>query len=201
MHVWWRDPQSPSFAGAKASPRVPYYSWSKEFLEAGKCWPAGDTARAATTDEVSSLRREAQDLKEVVAEQALELRCSKKHDRGWGGANMRLPASEKLEIIRSWSSNRICRPGERLSMLGIKPSTFYRWYDRHRSSGPEALEDKPSKPGSGLVNRIPDDVRQRVVMMAFEQPELSSRELATSGPPTPTAITSRIIGLSAIEGP
>src|SRR6185437_356800 len=49
-----------------------YYSWSKEFLEAGKRRLAGDTARAATTDEVKQLRREAQDLKEVVAEQALE---------------------------------------------------------------------------------------------------------------------------------
>src|SRR5512135_672142 len=49
-----------------------YYSWSKEFLEAGKRRLAGDTARAATTDEVKQLRREALDLKEVVAEQALE---------------------------------------------------------------------------------------------------------------------------------
>ena len=52
-----------------------YYSWSKEFLEAGKRRLAGDTARAATTDEVKQLRHEAQDLKEVVAEQALELNC------------------------------------------------------------------------------------------------------------------------------
>jgi len=55
-----------------------YYSWSKEFLEAGKRRLAGDTARAATSDEVKSLRREAQNLKEVVAEQALELRLLKK---------------------------------------------------------------------------------------------------------------------------
>src|SRR3974390_1111894 len=55
-----------------------YYSWSKEFLEAGKKRLAGDTARAATTEEVKQLRREAQDLKEVVAEQALELRLLKK---------------------------------------------------------------------------------------------------------------------------
>ena len=52
------------------------------------------------------------------------------------------------------------------------------WYDRFRSGGPEALEDKPSKPDR-VWNRIPDDIRQRVVMMAFEQPELSPRELAT----------------------
>ena len=55
-----------------------YYNWSKEFLEAGKKRLAGDTARAATTDEVKVLRRETRDLKEVVAEQALELRLLKK---------------------------------------------------------------------------------------------------------------------------
>ena len=44
-----------------------YYNWSKEFLEAGKKRLAGDTARAATTEEVKVLRREARDLKEVVA--------------------------------------------------------------------------------------------------------------------------------------
>jgi transposase len=55
-----------------------YYGWSKEFLEAGKRRLAGDTARAATTDEVKALRQEAQSLKEVVAEQTLELRLLKK---------------------------------------------------------------------------------------------------------------------------
>src|ERR1700741_3627410 len=44
-----------------------YYSWSKEFLEAGKRRLAGDTARAATSDEVKELRRQTQDLKEVGA--------------------------------------------------------------------------------------------------------------------------------------
>ena len=43
-----------------------YYNWSKEFLEAGKKRLAGDTARAATTDEVKVLRRETRNLKEVV---------------------------------------------------------------------------------------------------------------------------------------
>ena len=55
-----------------------YYSWSKEFLEAGKRRLAGDTARSATTSEVKDLKHQAQELKEVVAEQALELRLLKK---------------------------------------------------------------------------------------------------------------------------
>ena len=62
-----------------------YYSWSKEFLEAGKKRLAGDTAREASTGEVKALRREARDLKEVVAEQALELRLLKKSMTGGGG--------------------------------------------------------------------------------------------------------------------
>ncbi len=62
-----------------------YYNWSKEFLEAGKKRLAGDTARAATTDEVKVLRREARELKEVVAEQALELRLLKKSMIADGG--------------------------------------------------------------------------------------------------------------------
>ena len=61
-----------------------YYSWSKEFLEAGEKRLAGDTARAANTDEVKELRREAKDLKEVVAEQTLELRLLKKACWGMG---------------------------------------------------------------------------------------------------------------------
>ena len=49
-----------------------HYGWSKEFLEAGKRQLAGDTARAATSDEVKDLRREATALKEVVADLTLE---------------------------------------------------------------------------------------------------------------------------------
>jgi transposase len=62
-----------------------YYNWSKEFLEAGKKRLAGDTARAATSDEVKVLRKEARDLKEVVAEQALALRILKKSMIADGG--------------------------------------------------------------------------------------------------------------------
>ena len=58
-----------------------YYSWSKEFLEAGKKRLAGDTARAATGDEVKALRREAGALKEVVAELTLENRLDRKSTR------------------------------------------------------------------------------------------------------------------------
>jgi transposase len=62
-----------------------YYVWSKEFMDAGKRRLAGDTARAATTDEVKDLCREASALKEVVADLMLENRLLKKSMIADGG--------------------------------------------------------------------------------------------------------------------
>jgi len=69
-----------------------YYTWSgrrrpkvNEFMEAGKRRLAGDTARAATTDEVKDLRREARALKECVADLTLENRLLKKSMIADGG--------------------------------------------------------------------------------------------------------------------
>jgi putative transposase len=45
------------------------------------------------------------------------------------------------------------------------------------SGGPEALEDRSSQPGQ-VWNRIPDDVREQVLQLALDEPELSPRELA-----------------------
>ena len=61
-----------------------YYSWSKEFLEAGRNRLAGDTARHATAPEVKELRSEAAVLKEVVADLTLENRLLKKSMFGDG---------------------------------------------------------------------------------------------------------------------
>jgi transposase len=55
-----------------------YYSWSREFLEAGKKRLAGDTGRQATAGEVKDLKREMRDMKELVAELSLENRLLKK---------------------------------------------------------------------------------------------------------------------------
>ncbi len=62
-----------------------YYSWSKEFLEAGKKRLSGDTARQASSSEVKELRHEMRDLKEALAEQVLENRLLKKSMIGDGG--------------------------------------------------------------------------------------------------------------------
>ena len=55
-----------------------YYKWSKTFLEAGKKRLNGDTVREATSDDVSDLRRENEQLKQLVAELSLKNRGLKK---------------------------------------------------------------------------------------------------------------------------
>ncbi len=91
---------------------------------------------------------------------------------------MRYPASEKLEIIRIVEQSRL--PARRtLQQLGIPRATFHRWYDRFRTDGVEALEDRPPRPGR-VWNRIPEDVRDRIVELALNKPELSPRELAVT---------------------
>jgi putative transposase len=64
-----------------------------------------------------------------------------------------------------------------LDKLGIPRATFYRWYDRYRTGGPEALSDHRSRPDR-VWNRIPEDVRSQIIDLALEIPELSPRELA-----------------------
>ena len=89
---------------------------------------------------------------------------------------MRYPASEKLEIIRLVEQSHL--PVRRtLEMLGIPRATFYRWYDLYQTGGPEALEDRPSRP-SRVWNRIPDEIREQIVQLALDEPELSPRELS-----------------------
>ena len=89
---------------------------------------------------------------------------------------MRYPASEKLEIIRLVEESTL--PVRRtLEKIGIPRATFYRWYDLYHTGGPEALEDQQPKPDR-VWNRIPDDVRDRIIRLALDEPALSPRELA-----------------------
>lgn len=64
-----------------------YYKWSKEFLEAGKKRLQGDTAREATSSEVEDLRKENEQLKSLVAEQAIKIRTYKKSLSGLESAS------------------------------------------------------------------------------------------------------------------
>jgi putative transposase len=89
---------------------------------------------------------------------------------------MRYPACEKLEIIRLVDQSHLS-VRRTLEHLGIPRATFYRWYDRYQTGGPEALEDCSPRP-ERVWNQIPDDVRGRIVDLALDEPELSPRELA-----------------------
>jgi len=55
-----------------------YYKWSKSFLEAGKRRLKGDTIREANSDEVAEIRKENEQLKQLVAELSLKNRVLKK---------------------------------------------------------------------------------------------------------------------------
>jgi transposase InsO family protein len=88
---------------------------------------------------------------------------------------MRYPASEKLEIIRLVEHSHLS-VRRTLAQIGVPPATFYRWYDLHQTGGPEALEDRSPRPRR-VWNRIPDTVRERIVRLALDHPELSPREL------------------------
>ena len=64
-----------------------------------------------------------------------------------------------------------------LAKLGIPRATFCRWYDRYSRGGPEALNDRSSRPDR-VWNRIPDGVRGNLIQLALDEPALSPRALA-----------------------
>jgi len=89
---------------------------------------------------------------------------------------MRYSAPDKTEIIRLGEQSP--SPARRtLEKLGIPRSSFYRWYDRYRRGGPEALADRPARPDR-VWNRIGEAIRRQIIELALDQPELSPRELA-----------------------
>ena len=91
---------------------------------------------------------------------------------------MRYPASEKLEIIHIVERSHL--PAKQtLDMLGVPRRTFYRWYDRYRLGGDQGLKDKSPMPRL-VWNRIPEKIRDKLVTLALDEPELSPRELAVT---------------------
>ena len=89
---------------------------------------------------------------------------------------MRYSASEKLEIIQLVEDSHLSAR-QTLAKIGIPRTTFYRWYDRYLQRDEAGLQDQSPKP-EHVWNRIPDEVRRRVVDLALEETELSPRELA-----------------------
>jgi len=91
---------------------------------------------------------------------------------------MRYAASEKLEIIRTVETSHL--PVRRtLDTIGIPKTTFYAWLDRHAAGAFDALEDRKPRP-KRVWNRIPDEIRDRTIERALDEPELSPREVAVA---------------------
>ena len=91
---------------------------------------------------------------------------------------MRYPASEKLGIIQLVEESHLS-VRRTLAKLGIPRTTFYRWYDRYLQRGEAGLQDQSPKP-KHVWNRVPDDVKRKVVDFALQETELSPRELAVT---------------------
>jgi len=91
---------------------------------------------------------------------------------------MRYSASEKLEVIRTVEISHL--PVRRtLDKIGISKTTFYAWLDRYAAGGFDALEDRKPRP-KRVWNRIPDEIRDKVIERALEEPDLSPREVAVA---------------------
>jgi putative transposase len=91
---------------------------------------------------------------------------------------MRYEASEKLEIIRTVETSHL--PVRRtLDKIGIPKSTFYAWLDRYAAGDLDALEDRKPQP-KRIWNRIPDEIRDKVIERALDEPELSPRQVAVA---------------------
>src|SRR5262245_47702000 len=91
---------------------------------------------------------------------------------------MRYSAAQKLEIIRAIETSHL-PVRKTLDKIGIPKSTFYAWLDRYTIGGLDALEDHRPRPRR-VWNRIPDDVREKIVALALNEPDLSPREVAVA---------------------
>jgi len=89
---------------------------------------------------------------------------------------MRFTATEKMELIRlveqsEWSVRRT------LKEIGIHRSTFYTWYRKYKENGIDGLKQK-IKQRKHYWNKIPDEIRSKIIDLALDLSELSCRELA-----------------------
>jgi len=89
---------------------------------------------------------------------------------------MRRAQAEKMEIIHlvEHSDISITRT---LEELDVPRSSFYRWYQKYQEDGYKGLADSMSSPRQ-FWNRIPDIVRDQVVLIALAHPDKSPRQLA-----------------------
>jgi putative transposase len=86
-------------------------------------------------------------------------------------------ASEKLAIIRLVEDSELSIR-RTLVEINVSRSSFYRWYQAYERDGPEGLHNH-SRASRQHWNKIPESVRELVVDVALDQPELTP-DLVTS---------------------
>ncbi len=96
-----------------------------------------------------------------------------------GATTNEIPPPRRSSRSSDWSSDRTCRRGARWNNSASHAPLSHRWYDRFLTGGVEALEDRRPRP-CRVWNRIPEPVRERIVDLALDKPELSPRELAVT---------------------
>src|SRR5687768_3067699 len=84
--------------------------------------------------------------------------------------------AEKMEVIRLVEDSNLSVKAT-LRTLGVAGASFYRWYKRYLEAGYEGLADKPIRPRR-YWNQLPQVEATRIVELALERPDLSSKELA-----------------------
>jgi transposase-like protein len=89
---------------------------------------------------------------------------------------MRYTQSEKMEIICMVEESPFSVK-QTLGEIGVSRSTFYEWYKRYQEHGYEGLRSHHKSPRQ-VWNKIPEWEKQRILEVAREYPEKSSRELA-----------------------
>ena len=102
-----------------------YYTWSKEFLEAGKQRLAGDTARQATSPELKELRSESAALKEVVADLTLENRLLKKSMIGMGSTRHEVSCILKAEDLITAPAHIVMKAANEFKDKTTRPNELW----------------------------------------------------------------------------
>jgi transposase-like protein len=152
---------------------------------AGKQRLVGYTERQVEGRQVSEMRVELGQLKQLVAELSLKNCVLKKKLAAHGivmRQMMRRSPTEKREIIDlvEHSALPVARTPVELDAPRSPPRTgargsFYRWYQQFQQEGEKGLEPQPSNRRQ-FWNRLPAPVCDQIVRLALAQPEKSARQ-------------------------
>ncbi|MFA9458375.1 transposase [Halalkalibacter sp. AB-rgal2] len=141
-----------------------YYDWKQTFMKYGM--EGFKTSKSTNDSEKESLKKENNRLKEVVANLSLENHILKKrHLKPYleAGSYNKLPADEKLEIIKFIDVIPKKSVTWALKQMNLSRSTYYDWKKRYEEDGYVGLIDQPPIP-----NSHPDQLLQEEIEKIIE---------------------------------